>query len=331
MLDRVAERGSRRPGAAGVPPYALRGMTRRGSLAAVAAVAALVAVWAAASGTSSSRVVSNTGVQSLVISILLPLALAATIGIGVAMVLGVMSRARGSEESEETDRGSRGIRALAAGAMMALLALMVWLIYTTRHARRGRFLGAAGGRGQLTNHVLSKPVPLNAGAFGSTSALIVAVVVLYLLRHRLRALWRGSDGPLSSLGDIPELYMPVPPVGGAAAPVAVPGPSADPRGEGDPRRAVLLAYQRFAEVMAGRGVPRSETETPFEYCRRLTEQEIAARAPVRQATSGLTSLFSSVRYGFDPVTPDDRAAAIDWLTTISRELGPGRDPLATGG
>jgi hypothetical protein len=304
--------------------YARAEMTRRGSLAAIAAAAAVIAVWAAASGTSSSRAVANAGVQSLAVSILLPVLGASLIAVVVSVVIGMMSQARAESEEESRARGSRFIRGALAFAAIALFAMGIWLIYATRHPHR-QFSGAALGAGMhVRQHILSKPVPLNGGAFGSTSAVLVALVLLFLFRHRLRVLLHGRGSALSPLGlaesraDEPALGAPSTGPSSAAAPIP------DPRSESDPRRAVLLCYQHFVRHMTRRGWPRDEAETPFEYCHRLAGRGIEAGTPVADATSSLTSLFSSARYGFEPVTPDDRRAAIDWLTTIAHSTDEDR-------
>jgi hypothetical protein len=292
-------------------------------LAAASLGAALVAVWAAGSGTPGSSATSNRGVQSVVLSITFPAVVAFTIAVLIALVLSLLRRRSfEGEEDEDAKPPSRWVIALATLLAFAPIAFILILLLTThRHRPVPTLVPGGADRSRLPGRG-TRPVHLDRGIVTGTSVVLALTATLLLLRQRLlRLILRPR--PLATLPPAHELQ----PLGvGEGVPPSPPPPGrgieswVDPRAEPDPRRAILLAYQRFVAVMARAGLARSETETALEYCGRVTRAPICSRAALKHASVGLTSLFSVARYSPEPPSPGDRAAAIDCLVVIEREL-----------
>jgi hypothetical protein len=297
-------------------------MTRRGALAVASLAAALVAVWAASSGTPGSKVVVNDTVQSLTLSIVLPFVLLAIVTVAAALAAGLRHRDRDGDESDTPER-SRLLPTAIAGVGLMILAWFAWMLLRSRRHVAVLHLSASAQQA-VARHAAPRPVPINAGAFGTTSAVIVALVAVFLLRHRIRRLGRGGRA-VPDLGAEEEGRSPTPP----SLPVAVCAPASstdlgDPDIEIDPRRAIVLAYQRFAAVMARAGLGRSESETPFEYASRLGASGTDTSPRAKGAATALTSLFSAARYSRESISPEDRSEALSFLSLIADELGSTR-------
>jgi uncharacterized membrane protein YidH (DUF202 family) len=80
----------------------------------------------------------------------------------------------------------------------------------------------------------------------------------------------------------------------------------------DDRTAVLLAYARMEELLAG----RRAVEAPREFLLRATA---ASGAQQRAAATRLTGLFERARFDRSPVAPADRAEADAALDVLGRE------------
>jgi hypothetical protein len=87
--------------------------------------------------------------------------------------------------------------------------------------------------------------------------------------------------------------------------------------EGDPRNAIVAAWQRF-EVQGERaGVPRRGWETSSEYTLRILDLVSADSGTVNR----LAGLYRMARFSEHPVTEAHRAEALEALTTIRRGMG----------
>jgi len=292
-------------------------------LAAASLGAALVAVWAAGSGTPGSSATGNRAVQSIVLSITFPAVIALTLVVLITLVLGLFSRRSFEGEGEEDAKPpSRWVIALATLLAFAPIVFIVVLILTThRHRPLPNLVPGGAERSRVLGRG-THPVHLDSGIVTGTSLLLALSATLFLMRRRiLRLVLRPR-----ALADLPPPHALQPlAVGEGLAPAPPPGAPdeelpADPSAELDPRRAILLAYQRFVAVMSRAGLARRETETALEYCIRLTRAPICSKGTLREASVGLTSLFSAARYSPDPPSPDDRATAIGCLVVIEREL-----------
>ena len=80
----------------------------------------------------------------------------------------------------------------------------------------------------------------------------------------------------------------------------------------DDRTAVLLAYARMEELLAG----RRAMEAPREFLLRATA---ASGAEARAAAARLTTLFERARFDRSPILPGDRAQADAALDVLGRE------------
>jgi hypothetical protein len=72
----------------------------------------------------------------------------------------------------------------------------------------------------------------------------------------------------------------------------------------EPRERVVVAYAAFEDALAARGVARGSSGTPTV----LLDRAVEAGAPA-SAAAALTRLFGVARFGIDPVTAGDVAAA----------------------
>lgn len=285
-------------------------MTRRAALAVASLVAALVAGWAATSGASTPPVVKNRGAESVVIGIALPLGLFLLIvAVGSLFWFLLKRRLPDGDDVVEVPNRRRGhlVALLAPVVTIALIVLVFYFSRSHSHPHLAAGLATSHGARSSASVQVSKP------AFDVTSLLLLALLALFLVRHRF-GLLRGRL-PLSATRASPAAVTEttVAAVGSEHTDVDIGDPSEEP----DPRRAIVLAYRRFGMLMARRGLRRADHETVFEYCDRV------AAAPVeqiRRPTSALTALFSAARYGNDPPSREDRIAAIAQLNVISKEL-----------
>ncbi len=80
---------------------------------------------------------------------------------------------------------------------------------------------------------------------------------------------------------------------------------------------IIQSYKSMGEVIsARRGLQRAEAMTPREFVVKLQSAGLPADAVAR-----LTSLFESVRYGFNPSTPSQVSEAVACLNSILRACG----------
>jgi hypothetical protein len=94
----------------------------------------------------------------------------------------------------------------------------------------------------------------------------------------------------------------------------------DLRSEPDLRRAIIAAYARMERTLAGAGIPRRASETPFEYLARALQALDASAAAVAR----LTDLFEWAKFSQHEPVPSMRDDAIDALVALRDEL---REPV----
>lgn len=87
--------------------------------------------------------------------------------------------------------------------------------------------------------------------------------------------------------------------------------------DGDPRNAIVAAWQRFEVQGAAAGVGRHAWETSSEYALRILDL-VSADA---DATHRLARLYREARFSEHPITEEHRAQAIDALAAVRRSLG----------
>jgi hypothetical protein len=87
----------------------------------------------------------------------------------------------------------------------------------------------------------------------------------------------------------------------------------DPRGESDPRRAIMRCYASFQRVAAHSGVARQPWHTPMEFMRE-TLRHLSAPG---QAVPTLTGLFELARFSRRDLGPAERDRALGALDDIA--------------
>jgi MFS family permease len=90
----------------------------------------------------------------------------------------------------------------------------------------------------------------------------------------------------------------------------------DLRREADPRKAVIKAYARMERTLAARGLPRMESEAPFEYLSRVLGSVQASAHSVRR----LTQLFQRARFSTHEIDATMKEDAIEALSGLRAEL-----------
>ena len=288
----------------------------------VSVAAVLLAVFAAASGATRSTVVSNLAVESDVLSAVLTLFGFLALVLLAALVSSLIgARRKGPDDEEDQAHASRWRVAALSLLIFAFWLLLVYLIvFRARHphahaALLGRPLTVPGGR-----HV--KPVPINAGVSAWTAGIIAVLVAVAFGRRRLAWLIGGRRREGAGLPHRAAALADPKPTAAEAAPRSRARQPAlgDPADEPDPRRAVVLSYQRFAALMAVSGAARDESETPTEFSERVEGGILAGARAARDATRSLTSLFTLARYSDEPITLDERTEALDCLGRISSQM-----------
>ena len=87
--------------------------------------------------------------------------------------------------------------------------------------------------------------------------------------------------------------------------------------EGDPRNAIVAAWQRFEVQGASVGVARRSWETSSEYAIRMLDLVAADSGAVNR----LAGLYREARFSDHPLTEEHRTRALEALAGIRRSLG----------
>lgn len=87
--------------------------------------------------------------------------------------------------------------------------------------------------------------------------------------------------------------------------------------EGDPRNAIVAAWQRFEVQGASAGMGRRSWETSSEYAIRILDLVSADSGAVNR----LAGLYREARFSEHPITEDHRAQALEALVEIRRSMG----------
>jgi len=184
--------------------------------------------------------------------------------------------------------------------MLLLVGVAVWL-RSTGHLGTPPVLGGAGAiRGApagLADQARNGAQPgFDWLAAGIVAALLIAAAVAawWFLRPRRLA----GAMPLSRLQAILDDAID------------------DVLSEADPRRAVIAAWARLERVMARYGLPRRDSEAPFEYAARAGG-ELGASLGVEGAwLEQLAGLFEWARFSTHDVTPGMREEALVGLVAV---------------
>lgn len=173
--------------------------------------------------------------------------------------------------------------------------------------------------------------------------LVVALAIATTLRRAL--LRRNTPGEHFGAEDLlgpPAVDLGTPAdAAGVLAGITI----ADPGSEPDPRRAVLVAYERMHDALSRAGYAREPFETPHEYLSRVLQEPepgaagltfaagetaVEERASRPAAIATLTELFSIARYSSLPMDEADRLAAIDALSRIASPARADHDDQRVG-
>lgn len=89
--------------------------------------------------------------------------------------------------------------------------------------------------------------------------------------------------------------------------------------DGEPRNAIVAAWQRFEVQGARAGIPRESWETSSEYALRMLEVVEAHDSAVQR----LAGIYREARFSEHPITEDHRSAAVEALAAIRSSLAVG--------
>jgi hypothetical protein len=269
-----------------------------GVLLAVVAVALLLPVVALASrpesasggpllGTDPARVALDVAVYLFVV----------LIAVSLAIVVWALWPRRGEEVLLPPRRRRPLATAIAAlGMTLMAVAFAVWL-----RGRRGGLLlnpAGSGAGGRLAPNLTgpsrpAAPPGIDWIATAIVAALVVAGAVLVwwtLLRRR----GRPGATPVARVRAVLDDAID------------------DVLHERDPRRAVIEAWAKLERVLARQGLPRRESEAPFEFAARASV-ELGVEAAWLERLAGL---FEWARFSLHEVTPAMREEALGGLTAV---------------
>jgi Domain of unknown function (DUF4129) len=256
------------------------------ALAVVGVGVALVAIGAAAgAGPLGGR-------RSSALEVVVGAGLVGVCAVVVAARLGaaIITRPRGSETGAARRASAGPSLGLALAAMLlgAVIALLT-AIPRQRHRPLVQLPQDSGTLGGGGAHATGAVTPWLA--LGALALLAIALVV-GVMWLRARAATSGAGGP--GLADVATR---------ARHALALPD---------DDRTAVLLAYARMEELLAG----RRAMEAPREFLLRATA---ASGDDARRAATRLTSLFERARFDHSPISAGDRKQADAALDVLGRE------------
>jgi Domain of unknown function (DUF4129) len=208
-------------------------------------------------------------------------------------------------EPEPMPAWMRTLTRILSLANAVLIAYLIWrgVIPLTELLAFGRGAVAALG-GPSPDAPVAAPALLTwtFGALAIGAALAAVALALWVaFGDRLAEWWLRRDETASA-----------PPGPPAAEPLD------DPRGEPDPRRAIMRCYASFERVAAGAGVTRNPALTPREFMREAMRRLAAPGG----AVPTLTSLFELARFSHRALGPAERGRALEALDDIAAAPRP---------
>ena len=160
--------------------------------------------------------------------------------------------------------------------------------------------------------------PLWAKALAWTFVLVVLAVILAVVVF-LVMLARDQRGPRRRRESRPTVEFTT--LDGPARLVEAIAEDAEQQDallrEGDPRNAIVAAWQRFEVQGASVGIGRKSWETSSEYALRILDLVAADSGAVNR----LAGLYREARFSDHPLTEDHRARALEALARVRRSLG----------
>ncbi|HEY4027269.1 MAG TPA: DUF4129 domain-containing protein [Candidatus Dormibacteraeota bacterium] len=202
---------------------------------------------------------------------------------------------------EEIRLPPRRRRPLATALTTLATTLLAVLVALALRGRRGGLplVGSPGGAGgRLAPNLAAPARPAPPAGVDWVAAAIVAV----LLIAAGVALWWALRPRPSRARALPVARL------RAVLDDAI----EDVLGEIDPRRAVLRAWTRLERVLARHGLPRRDSEAPFEYAARAGA-ELGVEAAWLERLAGL---FEWARFSLHDVTPAMRDEALGGLVAV---------------
>jgi hypothetical protein len=296
--------------------------TLTGVLVSLVAGALVVAGATRGSGTSS---VTDPGAESIILTVGLTVFGIAALLLLLTLLVALRGAPAPGVPSKPSDVPWWQRLALFLGAM-TMVGLLVLALVLSLHPHRHLIKPQPAGitPAPPTPVVQKSAVHFSTGAFGVTVVVLVVLVLGFIAWRHFRkdsAEFRGHleelSQPVSVIDDSPGI---------GREPVASVGPQepADPYGEIDPRRAVMLAYDRFVYLMADAGMPRDTYETPTEFSCRLGRAPSRLPGPAASAAGDLAALFNLARYSDGPLPSEARTAALGDLEAIEQTIGAAR-------
>ncbi len=219
---------------------------------------------------------------------------------GIAVVIGLAFM---HATTKREIKRSRYRSVVALGVFAVLLSASLFLLPKLHLGARARF----NPPGQIANipsasrHDLkqAKEPVFHWSAAAGTGALLLAALAIVIARERRRRLGAARDWSVArQIADDLEDTLD------------------DLRAEPDARKAIIAAYARMERSLALHGLPRHEFEAPLEYMARV----LADLQASKKAIERLTSLFALAKFSDHPVSPGQKAMAIEALESIRDDL-----------
>jgi len=288
-----------------------------GPIAVACVLALLVAVVAAATRASLSRVGSappRIDTTAVIADIVVGVVLLVAVAAATLLVLGLRElRRTGKEEWFSIERLRAPWYERLLGIFVQLLLVAAAIAIVLRSHRRFPLPPGEGGRPEQGPASLTQrprggggdridwlPILLAVGAVA-----VAVAAVAYVLRRRRRA------------ATAPQTEPPA-----AAMVEAIDESLDDLERERDPRRAVIRAYGRMERTLGDHGLARRAPETPLEYLARALQ----TLAGSRESAERLTRLFERAKFSPHPIDLGMRDEALSALATLRAELEPEPEP-----
>ncbi len=278
---------------------------------------ALTSPWQGLEGEGPGAVLALHVPDSLLAAILALTSLAVLLFLALVVPLKLRRKRKDDEEFElyhEPPKVSPWVLLLLGALALVPVAILVALLWAD-------WSPVAPGIGS-PGHAAAPPAapPPGAGAPGrpavslpAFSGAVGGIALVAALGSLALMLWVFFGDRLASwwFGPLGEAPVPEPLLDAVEASLG------DLRRDPDTRRAIILCYRRFEQVLGGVGLPRSPWETPTEFM-----GSVLARLPIPPiAVRRLTDLFERARFSEHPLGSSERDAAVDSLIDIKAALG----------
>jgi Domain of unknown function (DUF4129) len=275
---------------------------RNAVLTGLGILAAVVLVAVAARGSTSAGGDGIRRPTDTLVDILFTLYILMIVAGGLLFLYAIYVARYRLTESRRRQRGWRGwLGPLLVVSGWILLALHI----SDREIRLPETLVPPPTAGGVTT-----PTGTTGEAYEAAFAWIPVLVTLALIGVAVVGMWWSGRARRRARGERRRNPL------SEAVAAAVDESLDDLRAEPDPRRAVIAAYARLERVLAAHGLPRSPSEAPLEYLRRmLTELSVSPAAAKR-----LTDLFERAKFSQHAVGPEMKEQAIEALETVRDDL-----------